>query len=335
MSTRIISDIDYDRPGKQVGVVRIPHSDNNFPYGFVPVPIAVIARGVGPTVLLTGGTHGDEYEGQVILRRMIHELDPGELNGRVIILPAINYLAAQAGRRCWPGDNLNMNRVYPGDPDVTPTPALAHYVESVILPRCDFGVDLHSGGRVAEFLPCVYLRKTDDAELMARKLAATEAFAAPLVVTVAKTSDNRSLIAAGDRSGVPMIATELRGMGSVSLDGLEIGREGVYRVLRHLGVLPEDATHEERPRSRFVEYRDHSAFVYSHVDGLFEPFVALGDTVEAGQPAGCVHSHQDASRPATELQFGCGGLVVSRRVPARVGCGDYVFSVASDVATVA
>ena len=37
----------------------------------MPVPIAVLNNGEGPRILLTGGNHGDEYEGQVVLTRLI------------------------------------------------------------------------------------------------------------------------------------------------------------------------------------------------------------------------------------------------------------------------
>ena len=60
--------------------------------------------------------------------------------------------------------------------------------------------------------------------------------------------------------------------------------------------------------------------------------VRLGDHVEEGQLAGRVYSHQDADRPALDVRFRSAGLVVCRRVPAHVKCGDYVFAVATDVA---
>ena len=42
--------IDFDRPGKQVGFVMIPHSPHDDAWGVTRVPIAVIANGSGPTV---------------------------------------------------------------------------------------------------------------------------------------------------------------------------------------------------------------------------------------------------------------------------------------------
>ncbi len=41
------------------------------------IPISVIRNGDGPTALLTGANHGDEYEGPVALQALARELDPG------------------------------------------------------------------------------------------------------------------------------------------------------------------------------------------------------------------------------------------------------------------
>src|SRR5690606_37591863 len=55
--------IDFDRAGKQTGFVDIPHSPHEDAWGATRIPIAVIANGAGPTVILQAGNHGDEYEG--------------------------------------------------------------------------------------------------------------------------------------------------------------------------------------------------------------------------------------------------------------------------------
>ena len=327
--TRIYTDIDFDRAGRQISFLRVPHSDNNTPFGFIPVPIAVIANGDGPTVLLTGGTHGDEYEGQIILRRLIHELAPESISGRLLILPALNYLAAQAGTRCWPGDNVNMNRVYPGDPDATPTSALAHYVETRLLSMCDFGMDFHSGGKVSVFQPCGYIRHGGSVKLMKKKIAASNAFAAPFTMVVKKTSDDRSLIAAADRHEVPMISCELGGVGSIGLESMKVGTRGLYNVLDHLGVLAQPR--REQHITRYMEIKDHNSFVHVSHNGLFEPAVGVGDLVESGQLAGWVHGHQSAEELPREIFFGASGMVAGRRIPAQVKCGDYVFFVVSDL----
>ena len=62
------------------------------------------------------GTHGDEYEGQVVISRLAQSLETEAIAGRLILFPMANYPAAKAGLRTSPIDELNLNRVYPGDP---------------------------------------------------------------------------------------------------------------------------------------------------------------------------------------------------------------------------
>jgi uncharacterized protein len=151
--TRIFTDIDYNKKGKQIGYLYLPYSVTRSAYGNIAVPIAVIANGRGPTVLLQAGTHGDEYEGQIALCKLIRTLEAGSVAGRVIVLTATNLPAVIAGTRVSPLDGGNLNRAYPGDPDSGPTKAIAHYVDSVIFPMTDYHLDLHSGGSSLDYQP--------------------------------------------------------------------------------------------------------------------------------------------------------------------------------------
>ena len=77
--TTAFTTVDLDKPGKQVGFVMIPHSPHGDAWGVTRVPIAVIGNGKGPTVILEGGNHGDEYEGPITICELIRELDPAEV----------------------------------------------------------------------------------------------------------------------------------------------------------------------------------------------------------------------------------------------------------------
>jgi predicted deacylase len=101
--------IDYECYGKQVGNLFLPQSPHEDAWGAIAIPIAVLRNGSGPTVLITGGNHGDEYEGPIAIARLIRELDPGAVQGRLILLPQLN-LPALAGRRISPVDGKNFNR---------------------------------------------------------------------------------------------------------------------------------------------------------------------------------------------------------------------------------
>ncbi len=72
----IWTNIDFSKLGKQIGTLNLPYSPDDDAYGFIPIPIAVINGGDGPTVLMTGGVHGDEYEGPIVLNDLIRTLQP-------------------------------------------------------------------------------------------------------------------------------------------------------------------------------------------------------------------------------------------------------------------
>ena len=230
--------IDFDRSGKQIGFVDIPHSPHEDAWGATRIPLAVISNGTGPTVILQAGNHGDEYEGPITLGELIRDLDPGMVSGRIIFLPAINLPAVLAGRRTSPVDGLNLNRTFPGDPSGTITQQISAYVSDVVMPLGDAYVDLHSGGSSLNILPSAIIEPAPDAAHRKRNMEAVLAFDAPLTVVIDNLGEPRTSTATSVRAGLTTVGTEMAGAGTVSLDALGICRRGVRNVLSHLGVLP-------------------------------------------------------------------------------------------------
>ncbi len=177
---RAIADIDFDKAGKQFGYLRVPNSSDDFAWGAVAIPVVVIKNGRGPTLLLTAGTHGDEYEGQIVLHDLARQLDPAEVQGRVIVLPAHHFPACLAGTRTSPIDGRDINRTFPGDVRGSFAQILSHYVTNFLLPIVDAVMDLHSGGRSLDCMPCTMSHILDDAAVTARTVAFAKAFGAPM-----------------------------------------------------------------------------------------------------------------------------------------------------------
>jgi N-alpha-acetyl-L-2,4-diaminobutyrate deacetylase len=180
--TPIVPTVDFDRDGVQHGFLRLPYSRDDSAWGSVMIPIAVIRNGTGPTALLTGGNHGDEYEGPLALFELARTLDPKDVSGTVIIVPAMNYPAFQAGTRTSPIDKGNMNRSFPGKPDGTVTEKIADYFQRELLPRANIVLDFHSGGRTLDFIPFCAAHILPDKTQEAKAFAAVEAFSAPYSV---------------------------------------------------------------------------------------------------------------------------------------------------------
>lgn len=331
-SSRIITDIDFDRNGKQVTTLNLPHSPHEDAWGVMPIPIAVIKNGTGPTVLLEGGNHGDEYEGPIILGRMIRDLEADEIQGRLIIIPAINTPAVLAGRRTSPVDRLNFNRCFPGDPDGTMTQQIVHYVHDVLFPLADAFVDLHSGGSSLNILPSAIVDPSDDADLMQKNIRAVTAFGAPYTVVANNLGDPRTSMSSAVRAGLISVGTELGRGGTVSLDALEVGARGVRNVLSHLGVI-EGASATPQPagqETRLVSIPGAAGYVYAPEAGVFEPFHETGTAVEKDSVAGLVHFLDDPARPPVAAHYKCSGTLYSLRQPGRVKRGNCVAVVVVD-----
>ncbi len=138
--------VDFEAEGKHFGHLSIPHSRNDSGWGAVHLPVVSIRNGRGPTLVLTGGNHGDEYEGPIALLKLARSLDAKEIQGRVIVIPALNFPAVMAGTRVSPIDGVNMNRAFPGDRDGSVSSMIAHFVQHKILPLSDALLDIHWGG---------------------------------------------------------------------------------------------------------------------------------------------------------------------------------------------
>lgn len=115
-----------------------------------------IENGDGPTVIVTGGIHGDEYEAQVVLRQVADEIDPAHVRGRLVVVPVLNYPAAEVGLRVSPEEGQNMNRVFPGNANGTATERIAHWLVTRLFPGADLLVDVHAGGRDVAVVPMVF-----------------------------------------------------------------------------------------------------------------------------------------------------------------------------------
>ena len=329
--TNILTTVDYGKDGKQTGYLRLPHSVHRSAYGWLPVPLACIKRGTGPTVLLISGTHGDEYEGQVTLSKLICRLEPDDVQGRIIILPMANFPAAKEGLRTSPIDELNLNRVYPGDPNGTPTLMIAHYVESVLMAMADYGLDLHSGGSSLHYVPSAVSARESDPERMKEIQGLMQIFGAPYSFFFPEGHAGGTTNHGAKRQNVVLFGTEMGGSGTVTQDCLKFCEEGVERVLSEIGVLKNCSAAPAENNSRMLHAPNFDYFCYADDQGLFEPVAALGSEVSKGDTAGYVHFPENPGLPAIEVRFDASGVVVCQRIPGRVMRGDCLYHLGCDL----
>lgn len=329
--TLITSEVDFGRSGKQTGFLRVPHSVHRSAYGWIPAPVAVIANGDGPTVLMMAGTHGDEYEGQIALSKLVGELEPGDIRGRIIVLTMTNFPAAEAGLRTSPVDGGNLNRAFPGDPRGGPTEMIADYIEHLLMPLADCMIDLHSGGTSLFYPPTMLRGMGHNGEEAAKLKALQVAFDLPYAWVFTggggPGSTARTALGAANRNGVTGIMAELGGGGGVDREILSLTERGLRRILHSLDMLPG---YQPDPAQGTRELNARGS-VYAYENGLFEPFKDIAEPVEESELVGQIHHPGTPWTAADPVKSPYAGIVLCKRAVGQVRRGDAVYQIAADV----
>jgi predicted deacylase len=313
-----------------VGYISITRSRDTSAWAFLRIPFVSIASGEGPTVLVIGGTHGDEYEGQLAASWLARTLSPDEVTGRVLVIPFLSREASAAGTRHWP-DGENMNRVFPGEEDGSTAERIAYLLSTEIFPRCDAVIDIHSGGRSMVSLPVSHMHREDDAALreqMERHMKAWNT-GYHFVYGGVGGSSERLLPGNASSQGKIVVTTELGGGGIASAATVKIAREGLANVLRSLGVLKGEVI-PPVPPSKILDATDAESYVESPLRGVYENAVAPGDTVTAGATVGFLHDMDDVERAPLPLTAAHGGIVIMSRGLPIVEPGDVVAVIGRD-----
>ena len=322
----IVSTIPFDAEGKHHGHLRLPYSRDDSAWGVIQIPITVIRNGAGPSALLTGANHGDEYEGPIALQGLAHDLDPADVTGRVIIVPYMNYPAFRAARRTSPLDGMNLNRSFPGRPDGSATEKIADYFLDTLVPHADVVLDFHSGGKSLDFVPFAAAHLLDDSVQEAACIAAMQAFNAPYSMTLREIDAVGMYDTACETAGKVFVSTELGGGGSVTARSARIARRGAENFLKHAGILAGEV--EMRPSVQ-IDTTQGDCFHFAPGDGMLEMRVDLGEPVEAGAPLAHIWPLDRSGQTPHTVRAQQAGILAARHFPGLVGSGDCLAVVAT------
>ncbi|MCC6791686.1 MAG: succinylglutamate desuccinylase/aspartoacylase family protein [Thermomicrobiales bacterium] len=288
-----------------------------------PIRLPVlVARGrrPGPTMVVLGGVHGDEYEGIDAVRQLFADLDPAEMAGAFVGAPVCNPPAFAAHSRTSPIDGLNLARVFPGRPDGSASERIAHAITTRVLDDADFLIDLHSSGSLMSMPLLVGYNLADD-EAGRLSQRAARCFGVPVIWGHDGTSPGRSLSGPHER-GVPWLYTESPSGGWLHAEVARIYAEGVRNVMRLLAILPEPVT--EPAHARELSGRgDVDRSITAPAAGFLSNHIEPLDEVAAGDLLGTIRDL--AGEPIAEIRAPESGTLVVRRESASVQAGDLLY----------
>ncbi|MBU6387322.1 MAG: succinylglutamate desuccinylase/aspartoacylase family protein [Planctomycetes bacterium] len=330
----ITTQIDLSRQGKQQGYLQVPYSHNLGGWANVMIPMTVIARGSGPTVLALGGNHGDEYQGQVAIMKLAQRISEGDVQGRLILIPSLNFPAALAATRLSPIDGMNLNRAFPGDAHGSVTSQIAHYLTHELFPISDAVIDIHSGGRSMEFVPCSHMHVVSDRAQRQSMLDAMLAWNTDFCFLYTDIAGSGLLPVEAENQGKTVITTELGGGEAIPASVHRIAHDGLVNVLRHLGVLSGALQSRESlglPPTVLTQALESKNYLLAPESGIFEVCVELGDMVAVDQPIGRIHFLERPDRQPIEILAPKPGYLICMRSPCKTQQGDCVAVIGEQV----
>lgn len=246
----------------------------------------IVGHEDGPQTTIIAGIHGCEYVSIRAAIRLATELDPGEVCGRVLIVPVINMPAFRERTPfVTPLDGKNPNRFFPGDPAGTFTEVLADFVFTTCIAPSDAFIDLHGGDLVEALEPFAILAADAAPDVVARSRALAEAFGLPYTVNQrgAPAGQRAGMTyAAAAAIGIPGLIAEAGGIGQLTLPDVDLLVNGSRRALRAAGNLDGAAI---VPGTRYLE---EFSWCYTPVGGFWIADVRAGDGLAAGQEIGRV-----------------------------------------------
>src|SRR5262245_13112932 len=327
--------IDFDRPGKHHYQVAF-HLDSNWGYSLLPMTVinGLESSGREPGIVAFGGTHGNEYEGQVAVKRLCCDLDPAIMAGRIILIPQLSESACTAGLRSSPQDGVNMNRAFPGQRRGTLSYRIADFVKSLIFPQVRVVLDLHAGGHEAVFPLCTSFHPLANDVQRAETAAVARLFDTPYIFIYSRGMASGLLTDEAEDEGKIAIGGEFGCAQAVSRIGILHAYEGVRNVLRYYGMLREEIVRIDPNRGkppRIIEAADLKDYIPCPRDGIWEPLVTPGQEVRQGELIGRLHDFADHSSDALPVYAHRAGTVIALYFAAVVKKGFTLYVIGDEI----
>jgi len=275
----------------QVGTVEAGPGEKQFgyltvverPVTNVVMPVGIVNSGrPGPRVVISAGIHGSEYPGLEAANRLWRSFTPETINGVIVMFPLVNVPGFEAAEpNVNPLDNINLNRIFPGDPNGSPSMVMANRLVEEVSKVAECVIDLH-GGDITEWLDpfAIWFRSgNDDVDRRSQRMA--ELYDAKHIwITSGKYGYPGTFSGELARRGIPSVVCEAGFLGTYRED--EIGQHvrGVTNILKDVGTLAGEPQRVHDGPARVFE---ENFTVATTTGGTMHPKVLPSEPIRKGQ----------------------------------------------------
>ncbi len=278
------------------------------------MPVTVVhGKHDGPRVWVSAAIHGDELNGVEIVRRVLRLVDARRLRGTLVAVPVVNVFGFVNESRYLP-DRRDLNRSFPGSKRGSLASRLARLFLDTVVADSAYGIDLHTGSNHRDNYPQIRADLADDET---RALAV--AFGAPMILH--SSLRDGSLREAATSRGIKVLLYEAGEAFRFSNHAIDLGADGVLRVLASLGMVDEPPPPPDAPP---IEV-SRSSWVRARRSGLAMVNAELGTHVDKGEALATISDAADGRSATLRAPFD--GWVVGLNRHPLVHRGDAIVHV--------
>ena len=243
----------------------------------IDIPIIISrSKKPGPTLLITGGMHGDEINGIEIVRRIISNKFHKPLIGTVICIPILNVYGFINFSRQTADGGKDMNRCFPGTRHGSLASQLAYRLTQDILPLIDYGIDYHTGGARINNYPQIRAQLDD-----AKNLELAKAFSPKFMIH--SPFREKSFRKEAAKKGKSILVFEGGESLRLRKHAIDEGVNGFLRVMEHLNMRKEAPASNSEPL--FIK---KSSWIRAKSAGIYHSYCRTGEFVEKGTVIGLI-----------------------------------------------
>lgn len=287
--------------------------------GEIAIPVlVVIGEAPGPTSMINGGTHGDEFDGPEAIRRFWHSISPAQVHGRVVLVPALNLPAYLAARRNNPLDEIDMSGAWTDDAPDSTTTRIARAVARQILPHVTARLDMHGGGDIFTIARLCMFTRSRDEHMLARQLEVAKGIGIEKIWQFPERAGAANYF---EQRNILSIGVEIGGEARLREQDVSDCLLAIHNFLITIGNLVGTVV---LPRHWLciAGRPDHSSN-----GGFLRSFVELGDRVTEGQRLGLISDV--AGDTIEEVVARQSGVVTTIRTKPILPAGGATFQVST------